>query len=616
MEDNEINQQIAVELLEGAGAKVQVAGNGSEAVETLSNGPQPPPFDVVLMDLQMPEMDGYQATAKLRSDPRFSQLPIIAMTAHATIEERQRCLGVGMNDHISKPIDPAMLFATVGRFCRPLTGISPGRVATTFRTEASRPRPPKARRRGASDELPAIDGLDTQDGLSRVAGNRKLYLKLLRQFVEQQGPAVGQITAALAQGDAALAERLAHTLKGVAGNIGAKAVQAAAGALEKLIRARAAAAEVDPAKQQVAAALDPLVAQLKSALGSPGLGQSPANRAARQPLSPAQSRDGGERNCSSCFRNSIPARWISWRRTSAALRPLFAAEAWPRFEKLVQGYAFADAQTQLEQAMKSHLMKELSESRVLIVDDVPANVDVLVQALRGDYQLSVAIDGAAALRTAEKLLPDLVLLDIVMPGIDGYEVCRRLRASPRTREIPVMFLSSLEDVQNKAKGFEAGGNDYLVKPFEMLEVKARVRSLLRAKAYADAVKEKIASELRIAREIQMGILSPDVAAVTDGTGLEAHAILHPAQEVGGDLYEVLRMPDGNIVAVMGDVSGKGIPGRLVHGSDHDPGARHGCDSTSSGGNPAPGQRCAGLAQSALHVCDAAVCDLRRANRPA
>ena len=207
-------------------------------------------------------------------------------------------------------------------------------------------------------------------------------------------------------------------------------------------------------------------------------------------------------------------------------------------------------------------MKELSECRILIVDDVPANVDVLVQALRGDYQLSVAIDGTTGLSTAEKLLPDLVLLDIVMPGINGYEVCRRLRASPRTREIPVMFISSLEDVRDKAQGFEAGGNDYLVKPFEILEVKARVKSLLRAKAYADAVKEKIAYELQIAREIQMGILPQAIPEVVGGTGLEAHAILHPAQEVGGDLYEALRLPDGNLVAIMGDVSGKGIPAAL------------------------------------------------------
>jgi CheY-like chemotaxis protein len=110
VEDNEINQQIAVELLGGAGAAVRVVGNGREAVHMLSEGPDPAPIDVVLMDLQMPEMDGFQATAELRADRRFTSLPIIAMTAHATIEERQRCLAAGMNDHVAKPIDPAVLF--------------------------------------------------------------------------------------------------------------------------------------------------------------------------------------------------------------------------------------------------------------------------------------------------------------------------------------------------------------------------------------------------------------------------------------------------------------------------------------------------------------------------
>jgi sigma-B regulation protein RsbU (phosphoserine phosphatase) len=207
-------------------------------------------------------------------------------------------------------------------------------------------------------------------------------------------------------------------------------------------------------------------------------------------------------------------------------------------------------------------MKELSDCRVLLVDDAKANLDILVEGLKRDYKLSLALNGEMALQIAARTPPDLVLLDIVMPGIDGYEVCHRLRQMPETAEVPIMFLSSLEEVQNKTRGFEAGANDYLTKPFEMLEVKARVRSLLKAKAYADAVKEKIAYDLRIAREIQMGILPADVAAVTEGTGLEAHAILEPAQAVGGDLYEVLRTPEGNLVIVMGDVSGKGIPAAL------------------------------------------------------
>jgi sigma-B regulation protein RsbU (phosphoserine phosphatase) len=207
-------------------------------------------------------------------------------------------------------------------------------------------------------------------------------------------------------------------------------------------------------------------------------------------------------------------------------------------------------------------MKDLSECRVLIVDDVKANVDVLVQALRNDYKLSVALDGASALRSVEKNPPDLVLLDIMMPGIDGYEVCRRLRESEQTRDIPVMFLTSLEDVQNKARGFEIGANDYLTKPFEILEVKARVRSLVRAKAYADAVREAREMELSIAREIQMGILPSDLSSCTTGTGLDIHAVLEPAQQVGGDLYDVLRLGDDRVVVLLGDVSGKGIPASL------------------------------------------------------
>lgn len=207
-------------------------------------------------------------------------------------------------------------------------------------------------------------------------------------------------------------------------------------------------------------------------------------------------------------------------------------------------------------------MKDLSECRVQIVDDVKANVDVLVHALRDDHKLSVALNGEAALRAIEKNPPDLVLLDIVMPGMDGYEVCRRLRAAPDTMEIPVMFLSSLDEVQNKTQGFEVGGNDYLTKPFEVLEVKARVRSLLKAKAYSDAIKEKMAAELRIAKEIQHGILPANVAETTRGTNLDVSAVLESAREVGGDLYEVLRLDDGRVLVAVGDVSGKGIPAAL------------------------------------------------------
>jgi signal transduction histidine kinase/CheY-like chemotaxis protein/HAMP domain-containing protein len=339
-EDNEINQQIATELLEGVGATVKVASNGREAVEILWGGPHPPPFDAVLMDLQMPEMDGYQATAKLRSNARFAALPIIAMTAHATIEERQRCLAAGMNDHVSKPIDPDSLFETVGRFYKPA---DTGPITTgPKQTELSAT---------AANDLPSIAGLDTKGGLARVGGNQKLYVKLLRQFIEQQAPAVEQVADAMAKGSIALAERLAHSLKGVAGNLGATRVQSAAGALEKLIREQAKPTDVDSARQQVAAALDPLVSELRAVLNGADPGR-PEEPTTTLPVNPAESREAAS-HLTRLLSDLDPGAADFLEANQAALRPLFSRGDWPEFEKLVQGYAFAEAQTHLDQALKS-----------------------------------------------------------------------------------------------------------------------------------------------------------------------------------------------------------------------------------------------------------------------
>jgi two-component system sensor histidine kinase/response regulator len=331
-EDNEINQQIAVELLEGAGATVTVAGNGREVVEKLLASPAA--FDAVLMDVQMPEMDGYQATARIRADARFAKLPVIAMTAHATLEERQRCLSAGMDDHIAKPIDPEALFATVARHCALAIARAPAAVPVPAATGEDDAAPPET------------DGLDTRDGLARVAGNRKLYAKLLRQFVEEQGPAVGRVLEAHCRGDEALAGRIAHTLKGVAGNIGAKTVQAAAGALEALIRDRATPGEVRSAADRVSAVLDPLAARLRDALPPPAP-DTPEPEAA--PVDPRAARAAAAALLK--LLADFDAGAVEFTEANAAaLRPLFPGNAWPEFAGLVRGYAFADAQTLLERA--------------------------------------------------------------------------------------------------------------------------------------------------------------------------------------------------------------------------------------------------------------------------
>jgi two-component system sensor histidine kinase/response regulator len=229
VEDNEINQQVATELLQGAGAIVTLANHGAEAVKILTEGAQPPPFDVVFMDLQMPEMDGITATKLLRSGPRLKQIPIIAMTAHALVEERQRCIDAGMNDHVSKPIDPDALFSTLLKWARPKP-----RPATEPVTAL--PSQIVSAQTGPEPVVPQIAGVNVIDGLNRVASNRSLYLKLLSQFVSQQAGAATQIATAIDAGDRKLAERIAHTVKGVAGTIGISDVQSAAQKLEKGIR--------------------------------------------------------------------------------------------------------------------------------------------------------------------------------------------------------------------------------------------------------------------------------------------------------------------------------------------------------------------------------------------
>ncbi|HSJ10381.1 MAG TPA: SpoIIE family protein phosphatase [Longimicrobiales bacterium] len=207
-------------------------------------------------------------------------------------------------------------------------------------------------------------------------------------------------------------------------------------------------------------------------------------------------------------------------------------------------------------------MKRLADCRILLVDDAKPNLDILVEGLREHYKLSIATSGEMALQVATRMPPDLVLLDIRMPGMDGYEVCRRLRGMPETAEVPIIFLSSLDDVRDKARGFDAGANDYVTKPFDLLEIHARVGALLKAKAYNDAVKEQIAGDLRVAREIQMGMIPRGLDGTGRRYGVELAALLEPAREVGGDLYGVYTPTPDRLVLVMGDVSGKGIPAAL------------------------------------------------------
>ncbi len=265
VEDAVMNQQVATEILESAGIYVDLAENGQEAVEAVAGAH----YDLVLMDVQMPVMGGFDATRLIRAHPAHRDLPIIAMTAHAMRGAREECLAAGMNDYVTKPIDTKQIFAVMARWLK-------DRIAAGGGREIAPPRP-EAR----PTTLPDLPGIDTRQALQRLGGNEALYRTLLATFGTSYAAATDEIRGALEQGDFATAERLAHTVKGVAGNISANGVAAAAGKVEIAARDQA-----DAIGDRYLPALSEAMAEVLHAIA--GLGAEEAEREAAPAATPAE----------------------------------------------------------------------------------------------------------------------------------------------------------------------------------------------------------------------------------------------------------------------------------------------------------------------------------------
>ena len=219
VEDNVVNQEMAIEILEEAGLHVEIANDGLEALSKVMKGS----YDGILMDCQMPVMDGFEATRAIRQHEQFASLPILAMTANAMMGDKEKCLASGMNDHIAKPIDVAHLFLTMAKWIIPtqahLNHATPRLVHET----------------SSILMLQGIAGVDIEEALRRVGGNSGLLEKLLIRFSQTQAGVIGRIKMALENNDASTAVREAHTLKGLAGNIGASALFVDAQEIEHMI---------------------------------------------------------------------------------------------------------------------------------------------------------------------------------------------------------------------------------------------------------------------------------------------------------------------------------------------------------------------------------------------
>src|SRR5580658_6766253 len=262
VEDNEFNQEVALGLLKDANMSIDVAQNGEVAVRMVGAKK----YDVVLMDMQMPVMDGIQATKLIRANPLFRALPIIAMTANVMVSDREKCDEAGMNDHVDKPIDPDELFRVL------LRCIKRGGGATTAKAMAASEISQTAPKNSDVDTF-EISGIDTKAALRRTGGSRRRYESLLSRFADSQAQAVQEIRNALAAGDIPTAERIAHSLKGAAGNLGATPLADESAKAETAVKSG----------RSIDSALDSLEASLRDTV-----------KAIRQALPVEQPTDGSE----------------------------------------------------------------------------------------------------------------------------------------------------------------------------------------------------------------------------------------------------------------------------------------------------------------------------------
>jgi signal transduction histidine kinase/DNA-binding response OmpR family regulator len=248
VEDNEINRQVAQEMLEGFGLDVTAAQNGEEAIALLKDEQ----FDGVLMDMQMPVMDGVTATREIRKNPQHFKLPIIALTANVMVSEQKEFLDAGITDYIGKPIDPDRLVATLAKWVRPIRAAGSVPPGQTLRDPAPEP-------------LPDLPGVDVSGSVRRIGGNVALYYSLLDKFRSKERNTASSIREALAAGDNGMAERLAHTLRGIAGTLGAKTLQDLAASLENSIH-KAELGEVDSMLARIDQELAAFIASIDRAL--------------------------------------------------------------------------------------------------------------------------------------------------------------------------------------------------------------------------------------------------------------------------------------------------------------------------------------------------------------
>ncbi len=397
-EDNEVNQIVAVGMLESLGCQVHIAANGREALEAFRQQA----YDLVLMDCQMPVMDGFETTKALRDYERseaLQHMPIIALTAHAMAQDREQCLAAGMDDYLSKPYTQEGLHTVLSRWLptRPLAA-----VATAIR---SAPDDPAAD--ASASAAPSIDA-DVLSALRALPNGNVRIQRIFKTYLETSLLLVTQLHDAAPNNDGETVRQSAHSLKSSSANVGALRLAQLCGELESI-----ASDAVMPYMQQLLGRIDdeyPVVRNVLTAMLDPE----------------------------------------------------------------------ATQQTLAEPTVSTTM--ESPNATILLVDDEQTNLEVLQAILApAGYRLITALNGPDALDILAHDPPDVILLDLLMPGLNGFEVCRRIKADPQWRPIPVIVLTGLDEAESYVQALDCGVDDFMTKPVKDAVLLARVGSYLRKK---------------------------------------------------------------------------------------------------------------------------------------
>lgn len=395
-EDDEINQQIAAELLRSKGIEVTVANNGQEVLD-LMLGKSPLSIDGILMDLQMPEMNGYDATSALRSDSRYTKLPIIGLTAHTSDDEKQRCLDKGMRAHLSKPIEPEQLFNAIDRYIvsTPTSNNTNTVVSQTLKNP---------------DNI-SFTGVNLQEGLKRVNDNHPIYIRIAKQFIAKNADAADSIRQQLLIKQFDSASTLALSLRGASASIGANDLAYNAAKLEKSLRKR-------------------------------------------QP-------------------DTIITRHLETfeKAHKTTLKSL---------SDIIQHLEHKACKSKSKTPVIRPMLSENERIRILLVDDNASNLDVLSQQLAIiGYKSDACQNGAEAWQKWQTNNYHLILTDINMPGIDGYELTRRVRdIEAGSSHTPIIAFTAASSKGDAHRCLNIGMDEFLLKPMALQDLKKTLEKWL------------------------------------------------------------------------------------------------------------------------------------------